>query len=83
MVSDAILLTTKYSQPNSRPLRETSTVLTEKEKAKVWIELKDGTRLDVDDAWEQGDDVWSRKGTVTLRIERSCVKEIVRKTSSN
>jgi hypothetical protein len=81
--SDPIVLTTKYFQPNSRTTRETRTALTEKEKAKTWIELKDGTRLEVDEAWEQGDDVWLRKGSVTLRIERSRVKEIVRKTSSN
>ncbi|HJP91558.1 MAG TPA: hypothetical protein VJ875_06355 [Pyrinomonadaceae bacterium] len=80
--SDPILLTTKYSHSNSGTVQETSTVLTEKEKPKVWIDLKDATRLEVDEVWEQGDDVWFRKGSVTLRIERSRVKEIVRKTSS-
>ncbi len=40
------------------------------------LRLSDGSALVVDEAWEDAQGVWYRRGGVTHRIERSRVKKI-------
>lgn len=52
-----------------------------KKKATVSIKLQNGSILEVDEVWEQGDMLWFRIGGITQRVDRSSVKEIVRSPS--
>ena len=42
------------------------------------LKLADGTMLDVDEAWEDSQGVWYRRGGVTHLIEKSRVREVVK-----
>jgi Zn-finger nucleic acid-binding protein len=42
------------------------------------LRLSDGTTMEVDEAWEDAQGVWYRRGGVTYLIERSRVKEVVK-----
>lgn len=44
------------------------------------LRLADGSTVDVDEAWEDAQAVWYRRGGVTSRIERSRVRSIERET---
>src|SRR5438270_6690369 len=42
------------------------------------LRLTDGTTMEVDEAWEDAQGVWYRRGGVTYLVERSRVKEVVK-----
>src|SRR5688572_15291600 len=42
------------------------------------LRLTDGTLMEVDEAWEDAQGVWYRRGGVTHWVERSRVKEVVK-----
>jgi Zn-finger nucleic acid-binding protein len=42
------------------------------------LRLADGTTMEVDEAWEDSQGVWYRRGGVTHLVERSRVKEVVK-----
>jgi Zn-finger nucleic acid-binding protein len=42
------------------------------------LRLSDGTTMEVDEAWEDAQGVWYRRGGVTYLVERSRVKEVVK-----
>jgi Zn-finger nucleic acid-binding protein len=42
------------------------------------LKLADGTMLDVDEAWEDAQGVWYRRGGVTHLVEKSRVREVVK-----
>src|SRR5829696_6476249 len=42
------------------------------------LRLADGTLMEVDEAWEDSQGVWYRRGGVTHWVERSRVKEVVK-----
>src|SRR5437763_350070 len=42
------------------------------------LRLSDGTTMEVDEAWEDAQGVWYRRGGVTYLVERSSVKEVVK-----
>jgi soluble lytic murein transglycosylase-like protein/Zn-finger nucleic acid-binding protein len=42
------------------------------------LRLSDGTTMEVDEAWEDSQGVWYRRGGVTYLVERSRVKEVVK-----
>ena len=42
------------------------------------LKLKDGTMLEVDEAWEDAHGVWYRRGGVTNLVEKSRVREVVK-----
>src|SRR2546423_12450926 len=42
------------------------------------LRLTDGTTMEVDEAWEDAQGVWYRRGGVTYLVERSRVREIVK-----
>src|SRR3712207_5814727 len=42
------------------------------------LKLADGTMLDVDEAWEDSQGVWYRRGGVTHLLEKSRVREVVK-----
>ena len=42
------------------------------------LRLADGTMMDVDEAWEDAQGVWYKRGGVTHWVERSRVKEVVK-----
>ena len=42
------------------------------------LKLADGTTMEVDEAWEDAQGVWYRRGGVTNWVERSRVKEVVK-----
>jgi hypothetical protein len=42
------------------------------------LKLKDGTMMDVDEAWEDAQGVWYRRGGVTHLVEKSRVREVVK-----
>lgn len=66
----------------ARPgMLEGRALVTAEPKQKVLLQLENGTVIEVDEAWEQGESVWYKKAKVTLRLERSQVKAIVRRPS--
>src|SRR4051812_23038669 len=42
------------------------------------LKLADGTTMEVDEAWEDAQGVWYRRGGVTNLVERSRVREVVK-----
>jgi Zn-finger nucleic acid-binding protein len=42
------------------------------------LRLTDGTTMEVDEAWEDGQGVWYRRGGVTYLVERSRVREVLK-----
>src|SRR5205085_845378 len=42
------------------------------------LRLVDGSTMEVDEAWEDAQGVWYRRGGVTYLVERSRVREIVK-----
>src|SRR2546423_15140334 len=42
------------------------------------LRLTDGSTMEVDEAWEDAQGVWYRRGGVTYLVERSRVREIVK-----
>src|SRR3712207_7010342 len=42
------------------------------------LKLADGTMLDVDEAWEDSQGIWYRRGGVTHLVEKSRVREVVK-----
>src|SRR5215210_4849984 len=42
------------------------------------LKLADGTTMEVDEAWEDAQGVWYRRGGVTHLVERSRVREVVK-----
>jgi Zn-finger nucleic acid-binding protein len=42
------------------------------------LRLSDGTTMEVDEAWEDAQGVWYRRGGVTYLVERSRVREVVK-----
>lgn len=50
--------------------------------SQVQLQLKDGTRITVEDAWESEQGIWYRQGGMTHLVSRERVKNIVRGTES-
>ncbi|HEY9500138.1 MAG TPA: hypothetical protein VIR01_00770, partial [Pyrinomonadaceae bacterium] len=48
------------------------------QKAQVRLKLKDGTYLNVDDAWESPQGIWYRQGSLSYLVSRDRVKSIDR-----
>ena len=46
------------------------------------LRLADGTTMEVDEAWEDAQGVWYRRGGVTNLVERSRVKEVVKASAA-
>src|ERR1051325_1801123 len=42
------------------------------------LKLKDGTTMEVDEAWEDAQGVWYRRGGVTNLVDKSRVREVVK-----
>ena len=48
--------------------------------AQVQLKLNDGTRINVEDAWESPQGIWYRQGGMTHMVARERVKKIIRAT---
>lgn len=69
-----------YAKVKPNTLVEKVAVTAEKPKVRVWLRLEDGNVIEVDEAWEQGDIVWYRKGNVSKHIESKRVTVIRKPT---
>jgi hypothetical protein len=68
-----------YAKVKTNTLVKKVAATAEKSKQRVWLQLEDGKLIEVDEAWEQGDIVWYKKGNLSMHIESKRVT-VIRKS---
>jgi len=72
----------KSRRSKAKQAEEPQTVDEPISESQVQLQLKDGTRITVEDAWESEQGIWYRQGGMTHLVSRERAKGIVRGTES-